>query len=57
MPRRFQKSVPEHLHEPEVDVPGLWNAYVLAIAIAVVIGLVGGALWIAWRLVFAPWFN
>ncbi len=57
MPRRFQKPAPEHLQEPEIHVPGLWNAYLLAIGIAVLIGLVGGSLWIAWRLLIAPWFR
>ena len=58
MPRRFQKPVPEHLREPsDVEVPGLWNAYFLAIGIAVVLGLVGGSLWIAWRLLIAPWLG
>ena len=57
MPRRFQKPVPEHLHEPEIHVPGLWNAYLLAIGIAVVVGLAGGSVWIAWRLLIAPWLR
>ena len=50
MPRRF-KNVPDHLREPhEIEVPGLWNAYVLAIGIVILLGLVSGAVWIAWRL-------
>jgi len=57
MPRRFQKPVPDHLHETEIHVPGLWNAYLLAIGIAVVVGLVGGSAWIAWRLLIAPWLR
>lgn len=58
MSRRFQKPVPEHLRDSiEVGVPVVWNAYFLAIAIAVVLGLVGGSLWIAWRLLIAPWLG
>jgi len=57
MPRRFQKPVPDHLHETEIHVPGLWNAYLLAIGIAVVVGLVGGSVWIAWRLLIVPWLR
>ena len=31
MPRRFQTPIPDHLREPhEVNVPGLWNVYILA---------------------------
>jgi len=51
MPGRFQKAIPDHLREPHVvNVPGLWNVYILGIGIAILIGLVGGLLWIAWRL-------
>jgi hypothetical protein len=58
MPHRFQKPMPEHLREPlDVNVPGLWHAYFLAIAIAIGLGVVGGSLWIAWRLLIAPWFD
>jgi hypothetical protein len=50
MPRRF-KNVPDHLREPhEIEVPGLWNAYVVAIGIVILLGLASGTLWIAWRL-------
>ncbi len=51
MPRRFQTPIPDHLREPpEVNVPGLWNVYILGIGIAIFLGLVGGGLWIVWRL-------
>lgn len=51
MPSRFQKAIPDHLREPhEVNVPGLWNVYILGVGIAILLGLVGGLLWIAWRL-------
>ena len=43
MPRRFQTPIPDHLREPhEVNVPGLWNVYILGIGIAIFLGLVGG---------------
>ena len=44
MPRRFQTPIPDHLREPhEVDVPGLWNVYVIAHRHRHPLGLVGGA--------------
>jgi len=54
MPRRFQTPIPDHLREPyEVNVPGLWNVYILGIGIAMFLGLAGGGLWIVWRLLVA----
>ena len=54
MPRRFQTPIPDHLRERhEVNVPGLWNVYILGIGIAIFLGLVGGGLWIVWRLLLA----
>jgi hypothetical protein len=54
MPSRFQKPIPDELREPlEADVPGLWNVYILGIGIAILMGFVGGSLWIAWRLLSA----
>ena len=51
MPCRFLKAIPDHLREPhEANVPGLWNVYILGIGIAILMGLVGGILWMAWRL-------
>jgi len=51
MPPRFQPPVPEHLREPhEVEVPGLWNLYVIAIGIAILIGLITGTVWIVWQI-------
>ena len=53
MPRRFS-NVPDHLREPhEVEIKGFWNIYVVAIGIVILLGLVSGALWIAWRLLSA----
>ncbi len=58
MPRRFQTPVPDHLREPhEVNVPGLWNVYILGMGIAIFLGLVGGSLWIAWRLLVARFID
>ena len=52
MPRRFQTPIPDHLREPhEVNVPGLWNVYILGIAMF--LGLASGGLLIAWRLLVA----
>jgi hypothetical protein len=54
MPSRFQKPIPLGQREPhEGDVPGLWNVYILGLGIALLLGLVGGSLWIAWRLLAA----
>ena len=53
MPRRFS-NVPDHLREPhEVEIHGFWNIYFVAISIVILLGLVGGTLWIAWRLLSA----
>ena len=53
MPRRFS-NVPDHLREPhEVEVQGFWNVYVIAIGIVILLGLVSGSVWIAWRLLTA----
>ena len=42
MPRRFS-DVPDHLREPhEVEIPGFWNVYFVAIGIAILFGLVSG---------------
>jgi hypothetical protein len=50
MARRFT-SVPDHLREPhEIEIRGFWNVYFLAIGITILLGLLGGALWIGWRL-------
>lgn len=58
MPPRFQRHVPEHLREPhEVEVPGTWNVYLIAIGIVILLGLVGGSLRIAWRLLAARFAN
>ena len=53
MPRRFT-NVPDHLREPhEVEIQGFWNVYVLAIRIVILLGLLSGSVWIAWRLLSA----
>ena len=50
MSRRFT-NVPDHLREPhEVEIQGFWNVYVLAIGIVILLGLLSGSVWIAWRL-------
>jgi len=50
MPRRFSK-LPEHDREPREmgwsDLPAL---YWKALLVAIVLGVVGGLLWMAWRL-------
>ena len=51
---RFQRHVPDHLREPhEVEVRGVWNVYVVAIGIVILLGLLSGSVWIAWRLLAA----
>jgi hypothetical protein len=53
MPRRFS-DVPDHLREShEVEIKGFWNVYVLAIGIVILLGLLSGSVWIAWRLLSA----
>jgi hypothetical protein len=53
MPRRFS-NVPDHLREPhEVEARGFWNIYLVAIGIVILIGLVGGTVWIGWQLLSA----
>ena len=53
MPRRFS-NVPDHLREPhEVEVQGFWNIYFVAMGIVILLGLVTGTLYIAWRLLSA----
>jgi hypothetical protein len=53
MPRRFS-DVPDHLREShEVEIQGFWNVYVLAIGIVILLGLLSGSVWIAWRLLSA----
>ena len=53
MPRRFS-NVPDHLREPhEVELKGFWNIYLVAIGIVILLGLMTGTLYIAWRLLSA----
>jgi hypothetical protein len=53
MPRRFS-NVPDHLREPhEVEIQRFWPIYFVAIGIVILLGLVSGTLWIAWRLLSA----
>ena len=57
MPRRFS-NVPDELREPhEVEIHGFWNIYVVAIGIVILLGLVSGTLYIAWRLLSARFGN
>lgn len=53
MPRRFA-NIPRHRRPPhEVEIEGFWNVYVVAIGIVILLGLTGGTLYIAWRLLSA----
>ena len=53
MPRRFS-NIPRHRRAPhEVEIQGFWNIYFVAIGIVILLGLVSGTLWIAWRLLSA----
>jgi hypothetical protein len=53
MPRRFT-DIPDHLREPhEIEVRGFWNVYFVAIGVVILLGLVTGSIWIAWRLLSA----
>jgi len=53
MPRRFT-DIPDHLREPhEIEVRGFWNVYFIAIGVVILLGLVTGFIWIAWRLLSA----
>jgi len=50
MPRQFH-SLPDHLREPhEIEVRGVWNLYVIGIGVVLIVGFVGGSLWMAWRM-------
>lgn len=57
MPRRFERPIPEHLRGPSpVDHArdtGVLRLYLIAMGIAIVLGLVGGSIWIVWRLLIA----
>ena len=53
MPPRFS-NLPNQRRAPhEIEIRGLWNIYVIAIGIAILLGLVTGTLYIAWRLLSA----
>ena len=53
MPRRFS-DVPHHLREPhEIEIPGFWRGYFIAMGVAILLGLLTGSVWIAWRLLSA----
>ena len=48
MPRRFPN---DHFDEPDsIEWPGFGRAYLIAIGIALAVGLVSGMGWIAWNL-------
>ncbi len=54
MPRRLPSPLPDDLREPlEVNVPGIWNVYILGIGIALLLAFAGGGVWIVWRLLIA----
>jgi hypothetical protein len=52
--RRFERPIPEHLRGPNpVDHArdtGVLRLYLIAMGVAILLGLVGGSIWIAWRL-------
>jgi hypothetical protein len=57
MLRRFS-IVPDELREPhEVEIQGFWNIYFVAIGIVILLGLVTGTLYIAWRLLSGRFGN
>jgi hypothetical protein len=44
-------QLPDELREPHtVESPGLWRLYFIAIGVAALLGVLSGAVWIAWRL-------
>jgi hypothetical protein len=50
MAPRFS-SLPNRRRSPhEIEIRGFWNLYLVAIGIVVLLGLVTGTLYIAWRL-------
>ena len=58
MPRRFERPLPEHLRGPDDAIDhardtGVLRLYFIAMGIAILLGLVGGSMWIAWRLLGA----
>jgi hypothetical protein len=53
MPRRFS-HLPDHLREPhEIEWQGFWRFYLIAMGIVLLLGLLTGSAWIAWRLLGA----
>ena len=53
MPRRFS-HVPDHLREPhEIEWPGVWRLSCVAMGVVVLLGLLTGSAWTAWRLLSA----
>ena len=53
MAHHFQ-HVPDDRREPhEIEVPGLWNAYFLAVLVVILTGLISGTVYIVWRLIAA----
>jgi hypothetical protein len=53
MPRRLT-DVPDYQREPnEIEVKGFWRVYFIAIGVVILLGLLTGSAWIAWRLLSA----
>jgi TM2 domain-containing membrane protein YozV len=49
---RQSPHLPDDLREPlDLEWPGFARFYLKAIGIAILVGLISGALWIAWNLV------
>jgi hypothetical protein len=59
MSRRFQRSVPEHLRDAHpvehARETGVLRLYLIAIGVAILLGLVGGSMWMGWRLLQRAW--
>ena len=54
MSPRFERPLPEHLRGPDAmdhaRDTGVLRLYFIAMGIAILLGLIGGSMWIAWRL-------
>jgi len=53
MPRRFSDLSTQRRAPHEIEIRGLWNLYVIAIGVAILLGLASGTLYIALRLLSA----
>jgi hypothetical protein len=61
MSKRFQRSVPEHLREPHpiehARETVVLRLYLIAMGVAILLGLVGGSMWIGWQLLRRAWLQ